>query len=53
MSAEDRLYFEAALLKELKIVASKFDGVVAAKNKLKFKCNKKNVAELFLIISLV
>ncbi len=43
MSAEDRLYFEAALLKELKIVASKFDGVgvVAAKNKLKFKCNKK------------
>ncbi|TRO29826.1 MULTISPECIES: hypothetical protein [Pseudomonas] len=48
MSSEDRLYFEAALLKELKIVASKFDGVVATKNKLKFKHNKKNVGELFL-----
>lgn len=47
MSAEDRLCFEAALLKELKIVASKFDGVVAAKNKLKFKYNKGSVAELF------
>ncbi|MEW4947782.1 hypothetical protein ACNFB1_26095 [Pseudomonas sp. NY15349] len=47
MSSEERLYFEAVLLEELKVVASKFDGVVASKNKLKFKYKKKNVAELF------
>ncbi|HDS1769672.1 hypothetical protein NPS42_24205 [Pseudomonas putida] len=48
MSSEDRLYFESVLQEELRGVASKFDGVVASKNKLKFKYNKKNVAELFL-----
>ncbi|CAI3798205.1 hypothetical protein GLGCALEP_01916 [Pseudomonas sp. MM221] len=47
MSAENRLYFEKNLLRELKIVASKFDGAVASKNKLKFKHDKKYVGELF------
>lgn len=47
MSTENRLYFEKILLRELKIVASKFDGVVASKNKLKFKHDKKYVGELF------
>ncbi|MFJ4445223.1 hypothetical protein ACIPZ8_24460 [Pseudomonas sp. NPDC089422] len=48
MSSENRLHFESELLKVLKIVASQFDGVVASKNKLKFKFNKKYVAEIFL-----
>ncbi|KIY37541.1 hypothetical protein TZ03_27280 [Pseudomonas sp. 10-1B] len=47
MSFENRLHFEAELLKELKFVASHFEGVVASKNKLKFKHGKKFVAELF------
>lgn len=46
MNSEYRAHFEAELLKELKVVASRFDGVSASKNKLKFKRNKKNVAEL-------
>ncbi|PVZ40655.1 hypothetical protein [Pseudomonas sp. CC120222-01a] len=46
MSADNRVLFESELLKELKLVASKFEGVTASKNKLKFKYNKKFVAEL-------
>ena len=48
MSSENRLYFESELLKVLKDIASQFVGVVASKNKLKFKYNNKVVAELFL-----
>ena len=48
MSSDNRLHFEAELLKELKAVASNFEGVSASKNKLKFKYNKKYVAEIFL-----
>lgn len=47
MSPDDRDIFELELLRVLKLAASKFDGVTASKNKLKFKYNKKNVAELF------
>ncbi|MEN4829800.1 hypothetical protein ABEH27_25240 [Pseudomonas sp. P39-UII1] len=47
MSTDDRVIFELELLGVLKLAASKFDGVTASKNKLKFKYNKKNVAELF------
>lgn len=48
MSSEDRLFFESELLKELKIIASQYEGVMASKNKLKFKYSKKFVAEIFL-----
>jgi hypothetical protein len=48
MISEHRLYFEAELLKSLKSIASNFEGVVASKNKLKFKYKKKYVAEIFL-----
>ena len=48
MSAEDRAFFESELLKELKLVAAKFKGVTASKNRLKFKYNKEFVAELAL-----
>lgn len=48
MSSENRVNFETELLKELKAIAFQFEGVVASKNKLKFKHNKKFVAELFL-----
>jgi hypothetical protein len=46
MNADNRVLFESELLKELKLAASKFEGVTASKNKLKFKYNKKFVAEL-------
>ena len=48
MSSENRSIFESQLLEELKLVAAQFEGVVASKNKLKFKHNKKVVGELFL-----
>ncbi|MFK3820122.1 hypothetical protein ACI2KG_26610 [Pseudomonas sp. NPDC089407] len=48
MSSDDWLHFESELLKELKNVASQYEGVMASKNKLKFKYNKKFVAEIFL-----
>ncbi|MFJ4065895.1 hypothetical protein ACIPW4_11400 [Pseudomonas sp. NPDC089996] len=48
MSTDDRALFESKLLKELKLVAAKFDGVTASKNKLKFKHKKEFVAELVL-----
>jgi hypothetical protein len=47
MNSDNRVFFESELLKELKVVAAKFEGVVASKNKLKFKHEKKVVAELF------
>ncbi|MBA1190298.1 hypothetical protein G7Z99_14770 [Pseudomonas entomophila] len=47
MTANNRLQFEAELLKELKLISSMLNGVVATKNKLKFKHNKKYVAELY------
>lgn len=47
MTSNKKLHFEAELLKELKIISSKFDGVVATKNKLKFKYKKKYVADIY------
>ncbi|WP_144415511.1 hypothetical protein [Pseudomonas putida] len=47
MGNDNRFLFESELLKTLKLVAAKFDGAAASKNKLKFMYNKKNVAELF------
>ncbi|WDY60290.1 hypothetical protein [Pseudomonas sp. PSKL.D1] len=47
MGSENRSHFEAVLLEELKTTAMRFKGVVASKNKLKFKYEKKIVAELF------
>ncbi|MEB3900385.1 hypothetical protein ODI84_09370 [Pseudomonas putida] len=48
MTSENRVNFESELLKELTAIALHFEGVAASKNKLKFKYNKKVVAELFL-----
>lgn len=48
MTSENRVDFEYELLKELTTIALQFEGVAASKNKLKFKYNKKVVAELFL-----
>ncbi|GLO51825.1 hypothetical protein PPUN110474_32260 [Pseudomonas putida] len=47
MNSESRLHFESELLKELNNVASRFESVVASRNKLKFGYNKKYVAEIF------
>lgn len=48
MRSENRLYFEAELLKALKALASACEGVTATKNKLKFKYGKKYVADIYL-----
>jgi hypothetical protein len=47
MTADNRLHFETELLKELKLISSRLNGVVATKNKLKFKHKQKYVAELY------
>lgn len=41
------MHFESELLKELNNIASRFESVVASRNKLKFGYNKKYVAETF------
>lgn len=48
MGSENRLYFEAELLKKLKALATEFDGITATKNTLKFKHKKKYVANLYM-----
>lgn len=47
MSNDNRFLFESELLKILKLVAAKFDGVAASKNKLKFMYNKKMLPSFF------
>lgn len=41
MTLGSRSVFEVELLKELKEVSASFPGVIASKNKLKFKFEKK------------
>lgn len=50
MTADNRLHFETELLKELKLISSRLNGVVATKNKLKFKY-KKNMWPSFILLT--
>lgn len=51
MNSESRLHFESELLKELNNIASRFESVVASRNKLKFGYNKNMWLRLSLITS--
>lgn len=51
MGSENRLYFEAELLKKLKTLATEFDGVTVTKNTLKFK-HKEDMLPICIWITL-